>query len=341
MYVLKKITFILILIYYVGTKLYAQSAYNLVPNYSFEKYNSPPLLGVIPYDLKDWYYGAGTPDNFSIYLNSISPSQGVPSNVFGYQYAHTGNSYVGMGTIAADFSGNLLNWREYVQSKLKDSLLKDHCYQVIFYVSLADSNTLYCNDIGAYFSKDSFSYSNYNVLPFFPQISNNITTNPLNSCTGWTKVEGTFIAQGGESHITIGNFKNDNNSVFGNSICSGFRAGAYHYLDDVWVIPCDTTAIIPIPENELSIPNVFTPNGDGINDVFAFKINGTLTDFSVYNRWGNGIKNSTLNTNTYISWDGHATSGEECSSGVYFYTLVYKDSKGDTIKKNGYVMLIR
>jgi gliding motility-associated-like protein len=290
--------------------------------------------------LKNWYNGAGSVDYFTYcYVSSWYQS---PTNYLGNQYGHIDSSYVGFVSYGFNFVGQPNNTREYIQTKLKDSLLKDHCYQVIFYVSLADSSTLYCNNIGAYFSRDSFTYLNSSVLPFIPQVSNNPVTNPLNSCTGWIKVEGTFIAQGGESHITIGNFNDDASSSIAPANCfNGSIAGSYYYLDDVWVIPCDTTAIIPIPENELIIPNVFTPNGDGINDVFAFKINGTLTDFSVYNRWGNLIKNSTLNTNTYISWDGRTTSGEECSNGVYFYTLVYKDSKGDTQKKNGYVTLIR
>ncbi len=90
------------------------------------------------------------------------------------------------------------------------------------------------------------------------------------------------------------------------------------------------------------IPNVFTPNGDGINDTFNFSIVGASdVSFTIYNRWGNLIQNSTLATNTYISWDGRTTSGEACIEGVYFYTLKYKDANGDTQKKNGYVSLFR
>ncbi len=90
------------------------------------------------------------------------------------------------------------------------------------------------------------------------------------------------------------------------------------------------------------IPNVFTPNGDGINDTFNFSIAGASdVSFNIYNRWGNIIQNSTLATHTYISWDGRTTSGEACSEGIYFYTLQYTDAKGDTQKKNGYVSLFR
>lgn len=109
------------------------------------------------------------------------------------------------------------------------------------------------------------------------------------------------------------------------------------------IITTDTVRVTVKDCNPLSeIPNVFTPNNDGINDTFNFSIVGaTGVSFSVHNRWGNLIKNLELNTNNYILWDGHTTSGIECTDGVYFYTLEYKDAKGDVIKKNGYVTLIR
>ena len=326
----------------IGTKLKAQSAFNLVPNYQFDQtlFGCPVFNGLT--QLKNWYNAAGSPDYFTYcYVNWW---ESVPKNYLGYQYGHNDSSYVGILTQGFHFVGQPNDTREYIQSKLKDSLLKDHCYQVIFYVSLADSLNQYCNNIGAYFSRDSFTYANYNVLPFMPQVSNNPVTNPLNSCTGWIKVEGTFIAQGGESHITIGNFNDDANSSVSPANCfNGSIAGSYYYLDDFWVIPCDTTAIIPIPEKELIMPNVFTPNGDGINDVFAFSVVGAKNlVLGIYNRWGNLIQSITSRASvTNLLWDGHTTSGEECSGGVYFYTLEYKDSKGDTQKKNGYVTLLR
>lgn len=99
----------------------------------------------------------------------------------------------------------------------------------------------------------------------------------------------------------------------------------------------DCSSLLP----NAPIPNVFTPNGDNVNDVFSFKINGALTEFSVYNRWGNLIHIINNQTQTTILWDGRTTSGIECSEGVYFYTLEYVDKNGDTIKKNGYVSLMR
>ena len=94
------------------------------------------------------------------------------------------------------------------------------------------------------------------------------------------------------------------------------------------------------------IPNVFTPNGDGINDTFNFSIAGASdVSFSVYNRWGLLVHSegsgSSPSGRLGGAWDGRTTSGIECSEGIYFYTLQYTDAKGDTQKKNGYVSLFR
>ncbi len=90
---------------------------------------------------------------------------------------------------------------------------------------------------------------------------------------------------------------------------------------------CKTTEVIQMPLEELSeyinveVPNVFTPNNDGMNDVFKAEVNGNYTSCSemkVYNRWGNLLFESCGHV---INWDGFTTSGEKAPSGTYFYIL--------------------
>ena len=72
-------------------------------------------------------------------------------------------------------------------------------------------------------------------------------------------------------------------------------------------------------------PNVFTPNGDGIND--AFKVMSTgLIEFSmeIYDRWGSVVFNPKLVANQLI-WDGRNSAGIEVTTGVYFYVITPKD----------------
>ncbi len=98
--------------------------------------------------------------------------------------------------------------------------------------------------------------------------------------------------------------------------------------------------VLPNPHE---IPNIFTPNGDNVNDAFKIELPGSgNVSFAIYNRWGNLILEvSSRASATELLWDGRTTSGEPCSEGVYFYTLKYTDANGEQQTKNGYVSLFR
>ncbi|WP_157454175.1 T9SS type B sorting domain-containing protein, partial [Crocinitomix catalasitica] len=78
--------------------------------------------------------------------------------------------------------------------------------------------------------------------------------------------------------------------------------------------------------------NIFTPNGDGLNDLFTF-INhqASISEFScvIVNRWG--IKIHEMNDIT-DSWDGTDMSGSKCQDGVYFYTYLATSDNGTKIE---------
>ena len=84
------------------------------------------------------------------------------------------------------------------------------------------------------------------------------------------------------------------------------------------------------------IPNVFTPNGDGQNDLFDVQLGQrleTCSNIRIYNRWGELMFESVGNSH---KWDGRTFAGEECKSGVYFFVL---DVNGSVYK--GSVTLLR
>ncbi|MGQ1890779.1 gliding motility-associated C-terminal domain-containing protein [Thermophagus sp. OGC60D27] len=92
---------------------------------------------------------------------------------------------------------------------------------------------------------------------------------------------------------------------------------------------------VNITESELEVPNVFTPNGDGINDEFrvAYK---SLKKFEmvVFNRWGRKVFES---KDPAVGWDG---SGQ--APGVYYYYIYGEGyNEGEVYKKGGAVHLIR
>lgn len=84
-------------------------------------------------------------------------------------------------------------------------------------------------------------------------------------------------------------------------------------------------------------PNTFTPNGDGINDVFL--INGLSVyrpTLKVFNRWGIEIHSS-----SDLFWTGDSGGGYYCDNGAYNWIVEYKDKFGQNKQESGHVILIR
>ena len=89
------------------------------------------------------------------------------------------------------------------------------------------------------------------------------------------------------------------------------------------------------------IPNVFTPNGDGVNEYFQLDFDVFDTyDFFILNRWGNVVARG-LDHQGNIMWDGMDEQGNPCSEGVYFYKLFGTFHNGTTTEKHGHVTLSR
>jgi gliding motility-associated-like protein len=86
--------------------------------------------------------------------------------------------------------------------------------------------------------------------------------------------------------------------------------------------PQDPPAVIP--DSPLLIPNVISPNNDGLNDLFEIDNLQENTEVIILNRWGNVVFSS---TNYQNNWDGKDTSGKELADGVYTYKYKTKDAK--------------
>lgn len=86
------------------------------------------------------------------------------------------------------------------------------------------------------------------------------------------------------------------------------------------------------------ITNVFTPNNDGINDLFVVHSDGSTNyTLSIYSRSGTLVHRSTSITPV---WDGKTPSGEYVHPGVYYYIVKAGSTSGD-FEKSGFVHLIR
>lgn len=93
---------------------------------------------------------------------------------------------------------------------------------------------------------------------------------------------------------------------------------------------------------KIFIPNVFTPNGDSINDLFTLSIlsPGLIKQLkgSIWNRWGGLIYEFKMPGGSW--WDG-TFEGELCSQGVYFYIIEVEDIFRKTTRYHGTVTLLR
>ncbi|MDQ3193194.1 MAG: gliding motility-associated C-terminal domain-containing protein [Bacteroidota bacterium] len=87
-------------------------------------------------------------------------------------------------------------------------------------------------------------------------------------------------------------------------------------------------------------PNVFTPNGDGLNDSFSINVKGAKEySVSIFNRWGTEV--NAWQKGSDMRWDGHTVSGLECSEGVYYYTITGTALTGEAFNKQGSFHLMR
>ena len=88
-------------------------------------------------------------------------------------------------------------------------------------------------------------------------------------------------------------------------------------------------------------PNIFSPGGNGINDIFTFEFKTIgIQSFKciIQNRWG--VKVAELNS-VYDGWNGTDLNGDDCVSGVYFYVYEAVSTNGTSFEGQGTVQLVR
>lgn len=303
---------------------YVSFSQNLVPNPSFEEYDSCPQF-LDDFFVKDWYSPSfGTPD----YFNSCSSQlMSVPQNQLGMQHAYHGNGYAGF--ILGDFSGN--NVREYLQVELKKVLAKDVNYLLKVYISRADSSNLACDNFGMLFTENAIYQNNWNEIQVSPQITFN--SGIVSNDSGWVELLDTIIGTGFERFLTFGVFTDDQNTSWVEVRDSGYFNTPYYYIDMVEVSPLVSCQ----SKLNLQYPNVFTPNNDGKNDFWY--PNGDLSGLAalyIINRWGNEV--AYLTGENSFSWDGKSKNNEVISTGVYY---IIEEKKNCPLKNAGTIHLIK
>jgi hypothetical protein len=301
---LLKISLVTCLLALISLKGRAQE--NLVPNGSFENYTVCPNSGNENIESALYWYNptGATPDYYNACATDIIYGFSVPKNGLGYQNAKSGVAYAGLLSMAETDA------REYIQAVLIDSLIAGTSYTVKFYASVADSSSYAANNIGAYFSTNPVSATHSWVLPYTPQIENNPLTTPLDDRYGWTEVSGTFIAQGGEKYITIGNFNNDLNTdttVYPDG--STWIIGSYHYIDDVSVTQTFPSSVNEFNQTQISV----YPSPS--NGIFYVNSPTLIESLTVYSASGQVIFTQSSKANSF------QVDLTQFSEGVYYVNI--------------------
>jgi gliding motility-associated-like protein len=190
-------------------------------------------------------------------------------------------------------------------------------------------------------------------------------TNPQNGCSSVDTVEifqtpgpsaaFSFTPSSGNAPLSVSfinssmgatnyswDFGNGNSSTNINDTSNYFNPG--QYLITLFVtnaqgcIDSLVQQLIVYEEFYLSVPNVFTPNGDGSNDLFFIPSKGLASlEVLIFNRWG--IQVASINApNGY--WDGKTSSGD-APDGTYFFILNAKGMDGKEHNAQGYLLLSR
>ncbi len=385
---------------------------NLVINGDFETKTSCPISGFEINKVPPWTSPTdATPDYFNICSNVV----GVPNNVYGFQFAHSNNGYVGIAPFLLSPVDTV--YREYIQGLLYEKLKPSTKYYMSCYINLADKPYLYSiflamNKFGIYFSNNQLFISTRGPLPFTPQIVAD-TTIFYSDTLNWMKISGIYNASGGEQYLTIGNFSDNKHTdtmrIVKSNVLPIQSYISYYYIDDVslyeitepraiadtticlgdsLIIGANDTAIacnwypatgisdtsLTNPkaspkqsawyyvshynsfgylakdsvyitvincsnESSLMLPNIISPNNDGINDVFTAK-SSNLVSFKcqLINRWGVLVAEL---SEPNQSWSGTTKSGVALPEGVYYYVVSAKGKDDKEYNLKGFVSLVR
>ncbi|MFM2191249.1 MAG: hypothetical protein RLZZ118_206 [Bacteroidota bacterium] len=246
---------------------------NLINDPSFEDTIST-TNGLTHFSLLHWDNLDSNNSNFcpTGYLNMYSSNLAylLPINQWCMQNPKSGNGIIGFDFVFVPTPQ--MYHRLIVRGKLKSKLIQGQTYCAKMFVNPAERFARYTQDgIAMYFDNGQLdtivATDSSGVYPFVqPQVSNpqgNVITDTM----GWTMVSGTFVANGTEEFITIGNFKTDANTDTAVILPSSNWLGSELLIDDVSLYPINASNWLHDASGTLGdstligLPNYEVPDG--------------------------------------------------------------------------------
>ena len=205
-------------------------------------------------------------------------------------------------------------------------------------------------------------YETYNDLWHYSVESNKFTwisgTNVANSVGSYGALGFSSINNLPRSRCGALAFKDKQSNLwlFGGATTTSL--GSFEFLNDVWRYKIDTSCVklcsksvfnqnpptdttnVNIFPLTITIPNVFTPNGDALNNNFTVKVeNFKSYHIVIYDRWGLKLFET---SDANMHWNGKPNNiGTDCPDGTYYYIINLIDKGGKTSNYKGFLSLFR
>ncbi|MBI1317090.1 hypothetical protein GC167_09585 [bacterium] len=221
-------------------------------------------------------------------------------------------------------------YKEAIIGRLDFPLVEGRMYCLEFYYSFLKFVSYSTTNIDVRF-EEMYLVDNYSTdqdfLPYVPDMTVELEYDTVNWRRGYFK----YVARGGERSLVLGFLENPNRVFI--SLNNSYNEEVGIVIDAISVYDC-TEGI------EFALPNVFTPNGDGENDVYrAEQFNVDKVEWVVLNRWGQGVN---AGSGPVLEWDGRDwNSGQELAEGVYFIRATAYGNDGNTRTEQQTVHLMR
>lgn len=229
--------------------------WNLVENGSFDEFDQCfKHYGQIQAAVGWEQYDGSSADYFNSNCSHGETVAGVPENYIGFQEPHSGPGYAGLYLYMVNerYSEKIRDnyySREHMQIALKRPMKSGQAYKIEAYISLAEASYYYTDKLSFCFSKKS----DLRISEAYSMLS---CTNRVIICAEspwidtdkWQKIEGTYVAEGGETFLTISLFEEDlsfrdykkalkNNMAPDPQLHRIVGKDCYYYIDDVSVVP--------------------------------------------------------------------------------------------------------
>lgn len=218
------------------------SGQNLVLNPGWETFSfCPSGSGLITWT-PPWQSSRQTPDVYN--ACTYNPQNTIPSNILGFQNAHSGTG-MGGAICCGSFltSGYLPDFREFIYGHLSSPLVAGTTYYVSFYLNLTDTSRFASDNQGILFVN---GYGNPWPVPNSAHVySTTVHTNKA----GWDFVQGSFTPSINYSNFILGNLFLDGLSDIDTVANTGNWFLGYYYFDDICVStnPLDcNVSILPV-----------------------------------------------------------------------------------------------